>query len=426
MKHIKLFEQFVNESKYPKSQYKWDAKHPYTFTIHSKDGDKHHTDWFDLESAKKMKAVLDKDRETYSISKSNDGKNLDDLALNQLESLDEAIINELSADTYKNTVKTALQRGDSKGNSLAAKALESFGKEIAKELAGKSFEVKGSRKNITDALYKGSSMSYINQALMTFTGMGSLMHNNIQVFGSDEVHFLMDVEFQLPDNWGGWSGPVKFNGYKNGSIPATVQFSIKGGKIWVWFKAADTDLEFTRAGAREMAKLADTIVAAMDFPTKAKHNTIKQFDPIKPSNESVNEGKFKAGDRWEWHNVEWDPKRKNNYNVTKKVEIIGVKPNGEVTARVDGDSQEFIVREPNKYLKKKLNEAVNPIIDVISNSIEDMDETDFADYMSSEFGWDQDLSLEVFNSYWNLGAKDRMKYDEKDWKNWLKKHGVKI
>jgi hypothetical protein len=38
-----------------------------------------------------------------------------------------------------------------------------------------------------------------------------------------------------------------------------------------------------------MAKLADTIVTAMDFPTKAKHNTIKQFDAMKPTNESVNE-----------------------------------------------------------------------------------------------------------------------------------------
>ena len=276
----------------------------------------------------------------------------------QNESANEGVINELHADTYKNTVKVALQKGDSKGNALAVKALQSFGKEIAKELAGKSFEVKGSMNDVTKALYKGSSMSYINQALMTFTGEGSLIYNNTNVFGSDEVHFDMNVEFQLPDNWGGWSAPVKFAGYKDHKIPAIVQFSIKGGKVWVWFKAADTDLEFTRAGAREMAKLADTIVTAMDFPTKAKHNTIKQFDPMKPTNESVDEAKnFKVGDKWEWQNVEWDPKRKNNYNVIKKVEIIGVKPNGEVTARVDGDSQEFIIREPNKYLKKKVNEA---------------------------------------------------------------------
>jgi hypothetical protein len=199
-------------------------------------------------------------------------------------------INELSADTYKNTLKAALQRGDSKGNSIAVKALQSFGKEIAKELAGKSFEVKGSMKDVTKALYKGSSYSYINQVKMTFTGEGSLIHdNNVRVFGSDEAHFYMKVQFQLPDNIGGFASDVKFRGYQNNKFPATIQFSIKGGKVWVWFKGADTDLEFTRAGAREMAKLADTIVAAMDFPTKAKHNTIKQFDPMKPTSESVNE-----------------------------------------------------------------------------------------------------------------------------------------
>jgi hypothetical protein len=204
--------------------------------------------------------------------------------------VNEEQINELSADTYKNTVKAALQRGDSKGNSIAVKALQSFGKEIAKELAGKSFEVKGSMNDVTKALYKGSSYSYINQVKMTFTGEGSLIHNNnVRVFGSDEAHFYMKVQFQLPDNIGGFSSDVKFRGYQNNKIPATIQFSIKGGKVWVWFKGADTDLEFTRAGAREMAKLADTIVAAMDFPTKAKHNTIKQFDAMKPTTESVNE-----------------------------------------------------------------------------------------------------------------------------------------
>lgn len=50
----------------------------------------------------------------------------------------------------------------------------------------------------------------------------------------------------------------------------------------------------------------------------------------------------------------------------------------------------------------------------------------FGNYERLTRHWDQDLSFEVFNSYWSLGAKDRTKYDEKDWKNWLKKHGVKI
>jgi len=61
----------------------------------------------------------------------------------------------------------------------------------------------------------------------------------------------------------------------------------------------------------------------------------------------VNEAKFKAGDKWEWKHVDGN----------KTVEITDIKSNGDVIARVDGESQEFILREPNKYLKKKVNEA---------------------------------------------------------------------
>ena len=207
------------------------------------------------------------------------------------ESVKEVVINELSADTYKNTVKAALQRGDSKGNSIAVQALQSFGKAVAKELAGKSFEVKGSKDNLAKGFYRGSSQKFINQFKMTFTGEGELINSrDVKVFGSDEVHFRMKVEFQVPDNIGGFSTDVKFRGYEKYKFPGSIQFSIKQGRVWAWFNSADTDLEFTRAGAREMAKLADIVVDAMDFPTKAKHNTIKQFDPMKASNESVNEG----------------------------------------------------------------------------------------------------------------------------------------
>ena len=45
--------------------------------------------------------------------------------------------------------------------------------------------------------------------------------------------------------------------------------------------------------------------------------------------------------------------------------------------------------------KSVLNEKVGlaDIIDVLTNSMEFMDETDFADHMSSTHGWDQDLSF---------------------------------
>lgn len=196
----------------------------------------------------------------------------------------EQFLNELETATYRSALKKGKGRGDSKGTGIAVNAINLLAKRIAKNLEGESFEVKGSRNNISDALSKGNSMSYINQALMTFTGMGSFIHDsNIDVVGSDEVHFNMNVNFQLPDNWGGWSGPVKFNGYKNGLIPATIQFSIKQGKVWVWFRNADTDLEFTRPGARAVAKLADMVARELELQTSIKHNSIKQFDAMKPT-----------------------------------------------------------------------------------------------------------------------------------------------
>jgi hypothetical protein len=62
----------------------------------------------------------------------------------------------------------------------------------------------------------------------------------------------------------------------------------------------------------------------------------------------VNEAKFKVGDSWEWNHVDG----------VKIVTITDVKSNGDVVAKTEGESQDFIVRDANKYLKKKVNESV--------------------------------------------------------------------
>lgn len=70
---------------------------------------------------------------------------------------------------------------------------------------------------------------------------------------------------------------------------------------------------------------------------------------MKHLNESiVNEAKFKVGDSWEWNHVDG----------VKIVTITDVKSNGDVVAKTEGESQDFIVRDANKYLKKKVNESV--------------------------------------------------------------------
>lgn len=63
---------------------------------------------------------------------------------------------------------------------------------------------------------------------------------------------------------------------------------------------------------------------------------------------NLNEAKFKVGDKWEWHHVDG----------VKTVEITNVKSNGDVVGREDGSSEDFIVRDANKYLKKKVTESV--------------------------------------------------------------------
>jgi hypothetical protein len=70
---------------------------------------------------------------------------------------------------------------------------------------------------------------------------------------------------------------------------------------------------------------------------------------IKLYEQFVVEGKFKAGDKWEWHTSDG----------VKTVEITKIKPNGDIVGREAGSSEDFIVRDANKYLKKKVNESVN-------------------------------------------------------------------
>ena len=62
----------------------------------------------------------------------------------------------------------------------------------------------------------------------------------------------------------------------------------------------------------------------------------------------VTESKFKVGDKWEW----------NTSDGIKVVSITNVKSNGDVVGRENGSSEDFIVRDANKYLKKKVTESV--------------------------------------------------------------------
>ena len=70
---------------------------------------------------------------------------------------------------------------------------------------------------------------------------------------------------------------------------------------------------------------------------------------VKLFEDFANEAKFKAGDKWEWHTSDG----------VKIVSITNIKPNGDVVGREDGNSEDFIVRDANKYLKKKVEEMAS-------------------------------------------------------------------
>ena len=68
-------------------------------------------------------------------------------------------------------------------------------------------------------------------------------------------------------------------------------------------------------------------------------------------------GKINIGDTWEWHGIEYDQKKGDNYKVVKQILITNVDSKGQVKGRFVGTANDFIVREPGKYLKKKVSSS---------------------------------------------------------------------
>lgn len=62
------------------------------------------------------------------------------------------------------------------------------------------------------------------------------------------------------------------------------------------------------------------------------------------------EEKLKVGVTYNWEGKEWDPKKKDNVKVSKKVKITKIK-NGNVYGQFDGESKEYVIRDADKYLK---------------------------------------------------------------------------
>jgi len=59
--------------------------------------------------------------------------------------------------------------------------------------------------------------------------------------------------------------------------------------------------------------------------------------------------KFNKGEVWIWKHTDGD----------KEIEIRDIRSNGDIIGRITGTSDDFIVREPNKWLKKKISESLS-------------------------------------------------------------------
>jgi hypothetical protein len=88
---------------------------------------------------------------------------------------------------------------------------------------------------------------------------------------------------------------------------------------------------------------------------KYKENIIEWIKRHKKAGKMSNGGKINIGDTWEWHGIEYDQKKGGNYKVVKQVLITNVDSKGQVKGRFVGTANDFIVREPGKYLKKKVS-----------------------------------------------------------------------
>jgi len=94
--------------------------------------------------------------------------------------------------------------------------------------------------------------------------------------------------------------------------------------------------------------------ASQEVKDLAASMTMKQ---LKDFAETKHEGlpdkveeKLKVGQTYNWEGKEWDPKKKDNVKVSKKVKITKIK-GGDVYGQFDGESKEYVIRGADKYLK---------------------------------------------------------------------------
>ena len=194
-------------------------------------------------------------------------------------------VNELNTKTYRSAVEKGLERGDDKGREIARRAIELMGKSLAKELKDVTLIIKPLKVKELQNAYFGGKPPMTGQYQIKFNGNGTLHKPDLNLDTKDITLFVKGEVGQAKE-YGGFGGPVELDRYI-GWKPITLQLSIRNGSVEVYPYASGGQVQFTRQGARLIAKIAKEINLSMGGDGNVKHNKIKQFTPHK--NESVNE-----------------------------------------------------------------------------------------------------------------------------------------
>lgn len=132
---------------------------------------------------------------------------------------------------------------------------------------------------------------------------------------------------------------------------------------------------------------------------KFKHKIATYEEFLSKEDSQINEAKFKAGQVWIWKHADGD----------KEVEVVDVKSNGDVVGRVKGTSQDFIVRDANKWLKKKVSESVevNEAVVDLQKYVEDASKKTFKNGGNGQNLLDNAMELARHIDSYTLGRNTR-------------------
>jgi len=74
----------------------------------------------------------------------------------------------------------------------------------------------------------------------------------------------------------------------------------------------------------------------------------------------------------------------------------------------------------------KMSKELELLIDVLSNLEDEFTEEEFIEFGISEVELPANVMMDIWDTYWDLDARLRLKWTTKEWADWLKKvHSVK-